>query len=201
MTQTATKERTLTQINRHEISNGNVVYRFANDQHIKYLVVLRADGTTGCFNLHTEQECKGHQFNGCCYHVKEAQRLELIDPEYEAWKKANGLDVPMTREQYVQANGIYGETVWTGEFFSPAPEVKAEVPAAPVREPMDNAELQWRREWSAWLCIDVTTMPVRQVERLASQYVSCFHEGGYVERPFEDSNDYDYARWTREEVA
>jgi hypothetical protein len=223
MTQTATKERTLTQIKRHELADGTIVYRFSNDQGVRYITVLHTDGTTGCFNLATEQECKGHQFAYCagheCYHVLEAQRLELIDPEYEAWKKANGLDQPLTREQYVQANGIYGETVWTGEFFtSPEPVVdqewliEAEKRACDatiqayldrvVAEEMESAEQSWRQQWSGALGIDVSELTVSEIEELASVYQQSHDYGVFgCERPFVDFGDEDWSQWTASEVA
>ncbi len=31
-----------------------------------------------------------------------ARKVVEVDPEYEAWKRANGLDKPMSREAYVR---------------------------------------------------------------------------------------------------
>ncbi len=28
-------------------------------------------------------------------------KIVEVDPEYEAWKRANGLDIPMSREAYI----------------------------------------------------------------------------------------------------
>ncbi len=29
------------------------------------------------------------------------RKVVEVDPEYEAWKRANGLDIPMSREAYI----------------------------------------------------------------------------------------------------
>ncbi|SRR6266487_1731603 len=81
----------------------SIVYRVQSGEKT-YSVTLHTDGTAGCYDSENE-ECKGHHYSYHtgheCKHVTLAQEREN-EREYSAWKQANGLDKPMSREEYVR---------------------------------------------------------------------------------------------------
>lgn len=130
-------------------ATGSVVWHVRNGENKEYCVTINTNGTVGCYNKQTGEECPGHKYahraGHECHHIlacqeKEASRKaereqstqiveqaeeyvrEEIDEEaraaalieelgldcsqsdeaYEAWKRANGLVEPLSRDEYVR---------------------------------------------------------------------------------------------------